>query len=939
MKKKFDYFILFIPILYAVMAVFVIGTVMKNGVYPEGSDALYHVYRGDFVYRAIGDGNWYPLFAKEWYNGVELLRYGAPLPAYFMAFCQFLAGGDVLNGYLIFVGMIFFLGAIAWLFVGWRKQRICLGAFIGALWFFMPNNLYAMFTEGNLARCVCMIFLPLFIDAAEAFFETKKRCWVIVETLLFALMALCDLWYAGMIALGMLVYVLVHRLYSGRESGNRQVLYGILLGFMLTGAWLVPALTGGLTAWDKSENMVKFFQPALLSLNPLERYEGGFVHFYFGLAAALIALLGMFMADKKHRAGFTAGIVFLVCTTDTAYYLLKVLPGSEYLWMLRFISIALCMILYSLLDWRRLRKYILCIVLLLLVADAVPSLPLLYGNQSGTSAAERLDEMQETTLIQEGLELTGQRIALMDASSLEARGAFLCTGWNDGRDATFGAGWEAAVTARNIRNLNVALESGYFSYMFDRCKEMGNDTVVVRLSCLPKGEGEAEKLAAAAKVSGYTKIKEQNGYQLYHLDGASGNWGVKTGYEAIAIGADVIDIAMQFPAVEEGSSDNLNDYSYEKLSEYNTIYLGAFSYDDKESAEEMILRLSEAGVKIVISADGIPEDNKEHNQSFLGVRCEKISFQNGYPELIIYDKLINPDLFPKGYSDWQTVYTEGLDSVEGYLLENELEIPFLGTVVNENITVIGLGLPQFCRISRDATMSATLSGILGYGNENVPKRELIPIEVEYGKNSVRIVSPVDDLNTTISYHTIFQTGREIGNVNNLMVVDAGLTEIEFVCKELVFGWIVTGCGVILVVLYAVFGRIRRKAPVTKTFVLRGLVTGADDELGAAVIAELESRGIEANGLAFAELDMTDDYAIEHIIGQRGWDVVIHCAGFVWLDNEAGDEVLYDVGEMTGTERMREACIAHNIPFIEGNQIGDKLPANAKEVARLLADKV
>lgn len=939
MKKKCEYFILFIPILYAVIAVLIVGTVMRNGIYPDGSDTMYHVYRGDYIYRAIREGNWYPMFAKEWYNGVELLRYWAPLPAYFMAFCQFLAGGDILNGYLIFVGLIFFLGAVAWLFIGWRKQRICLGAFIGVLWFFMPNNLLAMFKEGNLARCVCMIFLPLFLHAVTEYFDTRKRVWVIAVAVLFALMALCHLGYAGMIALAMLVYLLVYRLSFGPRSGALHVLCGILCGFMLIGVWMVPSLSGGITGLDNSENMAKFFQPALLSLNPVARYWDGIRYFYFGLAAALIAFLGMFMANKKSRVGFITAVFIFLCTTNSAYYVLKILPGSEYMWMLRFISIALCMILYSLLEWKQLRKYILCIMLGILVLDVIPSLPQVYGKEDGTSAEERLDTMQEAILLLDGLELTEQRIALMDASSLEAMGAFLISGWNERRDATFGAGWEAAVTARNIRNLNVALENGYFYYMFDRCKELGNDTVVVRLSFLPKEEGIRDELAEAAATNGYSLVKEQNGYQLYHLEGVSGNWGVRTKYEALAIGADVIDIAMQFPAVEEGYTDNLSDYSYEELVQYHTIYLGSFEYDDKERAEEMIVRLSEAGVKIVISADGIPEDNKAHNQSFLGVRCEKISFQNGYPELIIYDDLINPDLFPEGYSDWQTVYAEGLDSVDGYLLENELLIPFLGTVVNENITVIGLGLPHFCRLSGDQTLSAALSDILGYGNENVPLRELIPIEVEYGKNSVRIVSPADDLNTTISYHTIFRADKEIKNENNLLVVGEGTTEIVFVCNEVIFGWIVTGCGVVLVVVYAVFGDKKRKAPVAKTFALRALVTGADDELGVAVVEELNSRGIEAIGLAFSQLDMTDDYAIEHIIGQRKWDVVIHCAGFVWLDNEAGDEVLYDVGEMSGTTRMREACIAHNIPLIESAHIGDKLPASAKEVARLLADKV
>ena len=58
-----------------------------------------------------------------WYNGVQLMRFWAPLCAYFMAFCQFLAGGNSLNGYLLFVGLICFLGALPWLYIGFRPYK------------------------------------------------------------------------------------------------------------------------------------------------------------------------------------------------------------------------------------------------------------------------------------------------------------------------------------------------------------------------------------------------------------------------------------------------------------------------------------------------------------------------------------------------------------------------------------------------------------------------------------------------------------------------------------------------------------------------------------------------------------------------------------------------------------------------------------------------
>ena len=42
-----------------------------------------------------------------------------------------------------------------------------------------------------------------------------------------------------------------------------------------------------------------------------------------------------------------------------------------------------------------------------------------------------------------------------------------------------------------------------FYYMFDRCEELGNDTVIVRLSQLNKYTGTLVKLDEAANAVGY----------------------------------------------------------------------------------------------------------------------------------------------------------------------------------------------------------------------------------------------------------------------------------------------------------------------------------------------------------------------------------------------------------------------------------------------------
>ena len=612
------------------MSVMVIKLVSKNGVYPSGSDTMYHIYRGDYVYNSIKAGNWYPLYDYMWYNGVELMRYWAPLCAYVMAFCEMLAGGDMLIGYLIFVGLICMLGAVSWMCIGIRMKRPVLGAFIGIIWFFMPNNLLALFVEGNLARSLSMIFLPVFIYEVSEYLKDRRAVRMPFIIISFVLIALCHLGYAGMAALAVIVYCIIHMLqgYSKRAVGD--IIVALLLGFMLIGVWMVASLNGGITSLDNSENMANFFQSLWVTINPLDRVTTNNSHFYFGLAAALLAVSGMFFGYKKSRAGFIAAIITLICTTTAMYPVLKILPGSQYLWMLRFISIALCMILYSFLKWDTLKKPLVVLFCVILIADIVPSLPLITGDgnnisvskngitidyNNNDSAWDRLDEQQNSTLIAQAQSLTKQRLTLLDDSSLGSTGAFLVSDWNESVPAVFGAGREAANTSTNIVRLNRALSDGSYYYVFDRSRELGSDTVLVKLSVIAKYGSSVYDMDVAAKASGYEVAGANAAYRLYHMD-TYDNWGTVSSYEAIGIGSGTPLISQSFPAVEETDSDNLNDYTYEQLSKYKEVILADFTYDDKDAAESLIVKLSESGVNVVIYADGIPQNKKTQSQEF-----------------------------------------------------------------------------------------------------------------------------------------------------------------------------------------------------------------------------------------------------------------------------------------------------------------------------------
>lgn len=841
-NRKTWYLLILMPIIYLAVSVLVVFLVKNNGAYPTGSDTMYHIFRGDYVYNSIKEGSWYPIYNSMWYNGVEIMRYWAPLTAYYMALCQMIAGGGQLAGYLIFVGSVCFFNSILWLIIGRKMNRPYLGAFVGLIWFFMPNNLLALFVEGNLARSLCMIFLPVFIYVVCEYLSERKRIYIPIIIVTFALMAMCHLGYAGMIALAVLIYCIVYMFQQGNKRAVLEVIVSILLGFMVLGIWLVASLNGGITSLDNSENMANFFQKLVVTLNPLDRIKSNNSHFYYGLAACIIAVCGIFLGYKKSRAGFVTAVVILVCTTTAMYPVLSLLPGSQYLWMLRFISIALCFILYSFLKWDTLKKPFVLLMCALLIADIVPSLTLITGgslftednkislsgmfsrynstsednssdtsliddilslNMTDTSEAEdRINHTQNYTLISKAQSITGQRLALMDASSLGAMGAWLTADWNNGVPAAFGAGWEAANTSTNIANLNKAMAESRFYYMFDRCEELGNDTVVVRLSQLNKYTGTLDKLDEAANAVGYKLVDYNGDYRLYHLD-VNGNWGTISTYEAIGIGSGASGISLRFPAVEETDSYNLDDYTFEQLSQYKEIFLDGFTYNDKEAAEELIIRLSEAGVKIIISADSIPQDKRTHTQTFLGVTCNAVKFENGYPEMNTRIGRVYTDMFPQGHTEWNTVYLDGLDTSYGSVDDNGLSLDFYGIVKNDNIIMCGLGIMNFYSMTGDKTVGRLLENISGLTQETLPQRKIFPLTIDYTGSTITITSNEDNVNTALAYHDIFSTAQNIEKKNNLMYIQKGTTVINIKVPYVWQGAIVSIAGIILSVVWVI----------------------------------------------------------------------------------------------------------------------------------------
>ncbi len=781
---------------YVGIAAAIMMIIYNNGIYPSGTDTLGYLYKSDVLYREISGRNFYPLFDKMWYNGVEMMRYQAPLPLYFLVLCQFLSGGDLFNGYILFTGAVFFLGAAAWLRIGCTHKRFWLGTFLGIFWFFLPNNLYALFGEGDLPRAFCMVLLPLFISGIYDYLLEGKWSNLPKIMLCFLMIILCGVTYAVMIVAVVVIFVVMFKLMHRQRGRVIPMLGATMLPFMLAGIWLYPYFRGISVAQNGTQTMQRFFQSILVTLNPLYRVLHSRESFYFGLAAFLLAIFGILFSYRKSMPGFWTGIIICFCTTLTMYPVLAFLPGSQYLWLLRYISIALCMILYSFLLWDTLKKGYVAVVCVLLCLDSLLSLGFVYGNADGEPVQERIAAYEEEMLLKEAKEMTKQRMALLDISSSGASAAYMISGYEKGVPATFGFGWQAASTARNITQLDQAMDEGGYLYLFDRCLELGNDTILVKVDLLHNGKEDINELDNCAARLGYEMADYNEEYRLYHLDTYE-SFGTVSKYRAIGIGTSAPQISIYFPAVKETTSTNLNDYTFEELKDYDVMYLAGFTYEDREAAEELVLKLSEAGTKIIILADGIPADKQSGVRTFLGTGSYNIEFSNGYPELDTIEGYLNCDLFPSGYTKWNTVYINGLDECWGKLTDLNQEVEFYGTVKNDNIIMIGLNLTYHYALTHDAAVGELLSHALTLTSSEIPERTIVPLSVEYEANQITVSSEYDNVNTALAWHDTFSSGQEFSEENKLVFVNKGDTVLRMEYPYLLEGAVLSGSGILL----------------------------------------------------------------------------------------------------------------------------------------------
>ena len=687
---------------------------------PWSSDALGHALKVEYLSQQLGEGVAYPDLLPDWYLGVQMLRYYPPLPYYAMVTLSAMSGGAV-SAVNWFIALCALVGGLAWLpfrrWLGWLPAL-----FGGAFFMFLPDNLRVAFAEGNLPRVMATALLPLaayfFLRSLEESGRLRHRlalaaCFsliVLSHAMMAAIYALCFAALAGLLLLG--------RKTSLPQAAKAAA--SIPLGLMLSGWWLLPSLTGGITELNSAamtEALAVFpFQnylfPGLRSGNPEAVYVG----------AALLLLAFAALLARRLRSGYTValtctGLGGVLITTPFFNQFFNALPLHSLLWPLRFLGVASFLLLLALM-WAlpplsRRSFWLPVVVMALLAVDGAGSLPLIHLRPAEASLLE----------VSEGLaDSRGWRVATLDQSRLGSAPTYFFSSLAR-REQVFGWAYQGARTATTVAALNEALQQGQTAYLIDRLNLLGVDDVVL----LRTTAGE-EPVEGALIAAGFQSAYAEGRLSHYHRDG--GPRALLANWDTLGIGRGAQNLAYLFPQLIVGTSTAVDDYTLEELSAYQTIVLSGFGWRDRQRAEALVQAVAARGVRVVVDLTGAPLDPIARIPRFLDVWGERLILAPEPVRVSGTQGSYDLGAFSTEEELWYTHTPQGLDATTlsfNYLGEDADVLGYRSLPAGGEIWFVGLNLPYHAAVTHDPATIDLLSELLQLEPGETSAYQVLPV--------------------------------------------------------------------------------------------------------------------------------------------------------------------------------------------------------------------
>ncbi len=691
----------------------------EEPLYPWGSDTLGHVFRFEYLEKAIQDGDFYPDIFPDWYLGIQLQRYYPPLPYYLLIILKKISGNSILavNIFIVFAAGIGGLSLL--LYQRWLKWPLSLAG--GLLYLAFPDHLRVAFAEGNIPRVLANACIPLLIYLLIRLLEEgPNRNGTFAVASIINLVVLSHPMMGAIFAVvsGVLILVTwIARLTTYKTAAH--ALATISLGLLLTAWWLFPSLTGGITELNSSAvsrglDVVPwstFFNPTLRSGNPEIIYVG------ISLLILPIPLLVMGKTKTQQSLALVAtGLFGTLIVTPGFNSLFTALPLASLLWPIRFLGIAGLLLLLAILwGFEKLParlSWISVTALLLIGLDFSGSFRLIHLRPLRTDIRITSEKMKT---------LSGWREATLDFSRLGSAPSYLFTAEGN-REQVFGWAYQGARTAANVASLNEALRLEEYPYLQDRLNLYGVDDVVFL-----KEDIAAEPLQSTLGAEGFQKILDEREIAYFNRSGDAR--AIYNDWRALGIGSGAQNFAYLFPQVILGNSPFLDDYTAAVLGKYEKIILSGFTWHDRDQAELLVEELAAAGVQIFIDLTGAPPEPLARIPQFLGIWAEPVILA---PEPL-QAKFIGQtrQLGPFGTADelWYTHVPQGLpnETVEFDHLGETAAIAGSIQTAGEPIWFIGINLAYQAVVTDDEGSLATLAEVIGLPARTTSLYQTLPL--------------------------------------------------------------------------------------------------------------------------------------------------------------------------------------------------------------------
>ncbi len=797
----------------------------KTGHFPQGNDIYGHWFKTNVLYHSIKEGVLFPTYTPLWYNNIDLFRYWPPLSYYVLAFIMLFCGGSFEVAYPVYLGVMCFVGASGWLLFGKRENRGWLSVAIGCLYFFVPDNMRVMFSEGNMPRMIITAILPYLFFFVFDYVKYKNKKSFIFVPVFVGLALFSHVMISAMIGIAAFLVLLIYAITNKTWKRSLTILVYMALSYIAMGIVLVPSLTGGIVTQNSSASVATsadWSQNLLITLNPLAHLKD-FGLFYFGLSIFFVVLIGLFIKNKEVKPFFLSSLIILISTSTILVRFISLLPLSQVFWMQRFVPIALVFFFMGMIYWTKCKKTVLFVFWVLISLDSISMVQYLnpaYELNTNDCTLKNYSEFEADYLLNEAKELATNRVSFLDLSSTNSYPSyFFSKDMENSIPYMFGWAYQGAHTEKEIVRINEALEYGFYDYALDRSVEMGCDTIVVKRDEIGKAFGnssrEEELFLASADKLGYSLVKQNEfAYLLkYNLPEGIRTFGTITKYENIAIGDSAHYITYLYPSFGMGESIVLDDYEYDELIKYKKIYLSNFTYNNKEKVEKILTELSNNGVDIYIDMNNIPQNLFTGKKEFLGVYSQFVTFTESFPIITMQNgSEFKLPMNTSKYEQWYCSYlSEVYFNKRGSFFQDERPLFYYGTSENERIHFIGFNLLYYCVENRNEDLTAFFDEIFRLRNGETPDREVVKTDVNYSYTGLTITTDRDNVNTGLAYLDGFKTESSITEKHHMMVVNKGTTTIKSTYPYFAEGIIVSLFGItLLIVFYQLVNKMEKK---------------------------------------------------------------------------------------------------------------------------------